>query len=370
MSEGRILVVEDDEDLAHMLEYNLAKKGYTALIALDGLTACSMIEKEKPDLILLDLMLPGLNGWEICKIIRSHKYEQISEIPIIMLTALGSIEDKLKGIEMGADDYIPKPFAIKEVLLKVNKLIGKEKKRKQLNIRIKKLERREERQSDFQSMLFHELRNQLIIIGGYSERIAEKRFLTPEKYRQFAAVIRECSHSLNSLTDEVLFLSRLESGEYPLPLEDVCLEEITQDVISLLARQAKEKEIFIHFEKTGNIPEMRLNTTALKLCLSSLIENAIKYSPKNTDISVSLQSQGEAAAIVQVKDSGPGIPEKDIGKIFDKFYRGEDVRNKTKGTGLGLYVAKTLIEAMGGAIGVETGDGNGSCFRVVFRKTK
>ena len=370
MSEGKILVVEDDEDLADMLEYNLAKKGYAALIALDGLTACSMIEEEKPDLILLDIMLPGLNGWEICKIIRSHEYEEISEIPIIMLTAFGSLKDKLKGIEMGADDYILKPFAIKEVLLKVNKLIGKEKKRKQLNIRIKKLERRKEQQSDFQSMLFHELRNQLFIIGGYSERIAKKRFLTPEEYQYCAAVIRESSNSLNSLTDEVLFLSRLETDEYSLPLEEVYLEKITQNIISLLAQQAKEKEMFIHFEKTGTIPKMKLNTTALKLSLSNLIENAIKYSPKSSDINVSLQSQEEVAAIIQVKDSGPGIPEKDMGKIFNKFYRGEHVKNNTKGTGIGLYVAKTLIEAMGGVIGVKTEDGNGSCFRIVFQKTK
>ena len=370
MSEEKILVVEDDEDLADMLGYNLAKKGYNPLIALNGLTACSMIEEEKPDLILLDIMLPGLNGWEICKIIRSHEYEQISGIPIIMLTALGSLEDKLKGIEMGADDYIPKPFAIKEVLLKVNKLIDKEKNRKQLNIRIKKLEKREERQSDFQNMLFHELRNQLFIIGGYSERIAEKRLLTLEKYRHCAAVIKECSNSLNSLTDEVLFLSRLEADEYPLSLEEVCLEKITQDIISLLAQQAKKKGIFIDFKKIGAIPKMRLNTTALKLSLSNLIENAIKYSPKDSEIRVSLQSQGEAAAIVQVKDSGPGIPEKDIGKIFDKFYRGENVKKNTKGTGIGLYVAKTLIEAMGGLIGVKTGDGNGSYFRIVFQKTK
>ena len=370
MSEGKVLVVENDEDLAHMLEYNLTNKGYTALTALDGLSACTMIEEQKPDLILLDIMLSDLSGWEICKIIRSHEYEQISEIPIIMLTALGSIEDKLKGIEMGADDYIPKPFEIKEVLLKANKLIGKEKERKRLNIIIEKLEKREEQQSDFQSMLFHELRNQLFIIGGYSERIAGERFLTPDKYRHCAAVIRECSNLLNSLTDEVIILSRLESGEYPLPLEIVCLEEITQDVISFLARRAKEKEMFISFEKTGNIPKMRLKPTALKLSLSNLIENGIKYSPKNSEIRVSLQSRGEVTAIIQVKDSGPGIPEKDKGKIFDKFYRGENVRNNTKGTGLGLYVSKTLIEAMGGVIGLETGDGNGSCFRVVFRKTK
>ena len=134
MSDGKILVVEDDEDLVHMLEYNLSKKGYTTISAVDGLDACHLIEEEKPDLILLDIMLPGLSGLEICKIIRSHDHDNISDIPIIMLTALSSLEAKQKGIEMGADDYIPKPFAVKEVLLKVDRLISKEKKKKQLKI--------------------------------------------------------------------------------------------------------------------------------------------------------------------------------------------------------------------------------------------
>ena len=377
MSEGRILIVEDDEDLSHMLEYNLTKKGYSAITALDGLAACQLIEETKPDLILLDIMLPGLNGWEICEIIRSHEHEQISEIPIIMLTALSSLEDKLKGIEIGADDYIPKPFAIKEVLLKADRLISKEKRKKQLNSEVRKLETREKQQTDFQTMLFHELKNQLFIIGGYSSIIAayssqikERRFLPPEKYRRCAGIIKDTAKSLVSLAEEILFLSRLETGEYPLPLEEVCLEEIAQDVISVLGQQAKEKEMRINFEMIEKIPKMRLNMTALKLSLSNLIENAVKYSPKRSDIKVSLQPQGEVAVMVQVKDSGPGIPEKDMGKIFDKFYKGENVKNKTKGTGIGLYVAKTLIEAMGGVIGVETEDENGSCFRVVFKKAK
>ncbi|MBW2033742.1 MAG: response regulator [Deltaproteobacteria bacterium] len=365
MSDGKILVVEDDEDLVHMLEYNLTRKGYATMTALDGLDACYLIEEEKPDLILLDVMLPGLSGFEICEIIRNHYHEEISDIPIIMLTALGSMENKLKGIETGADDYIPKPFTLKEVLLKVDRLVCKEKKKKQMNMKVENLEAREKQQTDFQSMLFHELRNQLLIIGGYSS-IAQRHELTPEKHRHYAGVIKESSSFLNSLAEEIILLSRVETGEYPLPREEVCLEEITQQTISVLLQQATKKEIQIHFQRTGKIPRMRLNPTAVKLCLSNLIENAVKYSPEKSGIRVSLMLQGEKEVIVEVKDSGPGIPEKDIGKIFNKFYRGENVKNKTKGTGIGLYIAKTLIEAMGGIISVESKDGNGTYFRVVL----
>ena len=367
MSNGRVLVVEDDKDLVHMLDYNLSKRGYHTITALNGLAACQLIEEEKPDLILLDIMLPGLNGWEICGIIRSHEHEQISEIPIIMLTALGSVEDKLKGIEMGADDYISKPFSVKEVLLKVDRLIGREIKKKHLDTEVKKLEAMEAQRTDFQNMLFHELKNQLVIIGGYSKRIAEKHFLTPEKHRHCAEVIRESSHSLNSLTEEVLLLSRVEACEYPLPVEEISIEEAVRHIISVLSKQAGEKGISIHFEQTGNIPEMRLNPTAVKLVLSNLIENAVKYSPERSAITVRIGLKRGMGVTVEVEDRGHGIPEKEREKIFDRFYRGENVKNQTKGTGMGLYIAKTLIESMGGAIRLESKDRHGSCFSVVFK---
>jgi len=366
MANGRILIVEDDEDLVHMLEYNLSRKGYLTMSALNGPSACRLIEEERPDLILLDIMLPGMDGWQICRIVRNHEREDISEIPIIMLTALGSDKEKLKGIEMGADDYIPKPFSVKEVLLKVDRLIAREMKKRRLGAAVEKLKMRESQQSDFQNMLFHELRNQLVIIGGYSERIAESHLLTPEKYRHCAGVIRECSHSLNSLTEEMLLLARLETGDHPLPSEDVSLEETVVQIVAVLSRQAREKGISIQVEKKETIPTVRLNRTAIKLAISNIIENAVKYSPKGSVVAIAMELKQGVGVSIEVEDKGPGIPEKDRNKIFDRFYRGENVRTQTKGTGLGLYISKTLIESMGGAICLETNHANGTCFTIRF----
>jgi two-component system, sensor histidine kinase and response regulator len=366
MSNGRILIVEDDEDLVCMLEYNLRSRGYATVSALDGLSACRLIEEERPDLILLDIMLPGMDGWQICRIVRNHEREDISEIPIIMLTALGSAKEKLKGIEMGADDYIPKPFSVKEVLLKVDRLIAREMKKRHLGAVVQKLKARESQQTDFQDMLFHELRNQLVIIGGYSERMAEKPLMAPEKYRQCVEVIRECSHSLNSITEEMLLLARLEAGHYPLPAQEISLEETVREVIANLSRQADEKGVKIHVERRGSIPALRLNPIAVKVALSNLVENAVKYSPEGSDVAVRVRGNGGGEAAVEVADRGPGIPASDREKIFDKFYRGENVKSETKGTGLGLYISKTLIESMGGALLLESNQGSGACFTVAF----
>jgi signal transduction histidine kinase len=366
MSKGTVLIVEDNKDLVQLLEYNLAQKQYIPVAALDGLTACRMIEEEKPDLILLDLMLPDLNGWEICRMVRSHKHEEISETPIIMLTALDSPGDKLKGLELGADDYIPKPFAIKEVLLKVSRQIRKNRNSQQLNTKIRKLEWRQNKHKEFQDILFHELRNQLLVIRGFSSRILKKHGLAPGKYRSYAGVIEKSSGFLYSMAEDIILLSKLEIGEYPLPLEEICMEETVRQIISIFIRPAKEEKISIRFEKAGEFSKIRLNLAGLKICLSNLIENAIKYSPPKTCVTVNLLCRKEKTVVLKIKDSGPGIPEDEMESIFKKFYRGRNVKDNIKGTGLGLYIAKTLVERMGGTIRVLNGDRVGCCFEITY----
>jgi len=366
MANGTILIVEDDEDLVCMLEYNLSRKGYVTMSALNGPSACRLIEEERPDLILLDIMLPGMDGWQICRIVRNHEQEDISEIPIIMLTALGSAKEKLKGIEMGADDYIPKPFSVKEVLLKVDRLIAREMKKRRLGVAVEKLKARESRQSDFQNMLFHELRNQLVIIGGYSERIAGNHLMTPEKYRHCAGVIKECSHSLNSITEEMLSLARLDTGDYHLPEQHISLEETVRQVISILSRQADEKGILIHFDGAGSLPTLRLNPTAVKIAVSNLLENAIKYSPEGSGVAIRVGLKGGMGPFIEIEDRGPGISAGEREKVFEKYYRGENVKTETKGTGLGLYISKKLIQSMGGDLLLESNQGSGACFTVAF----
>jgi response regulator RpfG family c-di-GMP phosphodiesterase len=120
---GRVLIVEDEPELAEVLEYNLIRYGFEVLVARDGMEACRIIGQEVLDLILLDLLLPLLNGWEICSMLRSHQNSIIASTPVIMLSALGSADDRLKGYDLGADLYLPKPYVMKEVLFKSRKLI-------------------------------------------------------------------------------------------------------------------------------------------------------------------------------------------------------------------------------------------------------
>ena len=164
----------------------------------------------------------------------------------------------------------------------------------------------------------------------------------------------------------MLLLYRLEEGSYHLPVEEVSLETTVTQIVSALSTQADEKEIRVNLERTGKLPVLRLNPFAVKLALSNLLENAIKYSPKQSDITVRTALKGETGVTIEVIDRGPGIPENERSRIFGRYYRGENVKNRTKGTGLGLYISKTLIESMGGVIRLETNNRNGTCFRVDF----
>ena len=118
MANERILIVDDDSNICELLRLYFEKDGFQADIVTDGLEALRAFESLKPDLVLLDIMLPGMDGWQICREIR-----KTSQTPIIMLTAKGETFDKVLGLELGADDYITKPFETKEVIARVKAVL-------------------------------------------------------------------------------------------------------------------------------------------------------------------------------------------------------------------------------------------------------
>jgi len=124
-TQPRILIVEDETELAALLEHNLRRNGMTPITAHDGLTACRLVGSEAPEVILLDILLPDLDGWEICRMVRAHPQPAIARTPIIMMTALGRTADRLRGIELDADAYFPKPYSLREIMLKTAHLVGR-----------------------------------------------------------------------------------------------------------------------------------------------------------------------------------------------------------------------------------------------------
>lgn len=121
MAREKVLVVEDEEDILQLVDYNLSQGGFRVLRAKDGETALDLIKQEYPDLIILDLMLPGIDGTEVCKILKQG--DATRRIPIIILSAKGEEMDRVIGLELGAADYVTKPFSPRELILRVRAVL-------------------------------------------------------------------------------------------------------------------------------------------------------------------------------------------------------------------------------------------------------
>ena len=155
----QILIVEDENDCAELLSYHLQKDNYQTVIAHNGKEAIEAVQRQTPDAVLLDVMMPELNGWEVCRILRESAKGK--SLPIIMLSALSDEEARLKGLNLGADDYLPKPYSMKELLVKISKHLDRQQTIKQLNAR-------EQEQDTTLRTMVHELKNSLNVIGGFS----------------------------------------------------------------------------------------------------------------------------------------------------------------------------------------------------------
>ncbi|HEY7745992.1 MAG TPA: ATP-binding protein [Desulfuromonadales bacterium] len=363
MAAGKILIVEDEVELAEVLEYNLRRSGFAVLTAHDGLSACRLVGAERPDLILLDLLLPDLDGWEICRLIRGHHDAELASTPIVMMTALGSLDDRLRGLELGADAYLAKPYSVKEVALCARNLLVRRRERRALADGVAALKAGAALESDFQDMLFHELRNQLLIIGGYSGLLAKgDPSLPPGECLQ---AIRRSAIHLDSLAEGILLCRRIEAGVFRLPLEKLNLDGVAAETIELFRPLAAAKRITVRLSAATSSP-LALNRTATRLVISSLLENAIKYSEEGKTVELRLHETADGVATLAVEDRGPGIPAAEIDRIFERFYRGEGSDGRTRGSGLGLYICRTLTRAMGGSVEVKSVPGEGSCFSVRF----
>lgn len=346
-----ILIVEDKKDTVELLRYNLQKEGYRTMNAMNGEEAIIALDSDKPDLMLLDIMLPGLNGWETCNVLRSKGVA----IPIVMLTALSTKDDQIKGLTLGADDYLPKPFSVKELMLRVKRLLEKE---KTINI----LKTKEQEGEDSLRTLIHELGNSLNIIGGYSGLVMQKG--NNEIYMNY---IKSTAMHMESLLNDASLLTRLEKGDKLPAMQAVDIGNILAWAVNVVIKDAEGKEICIHLLSDSSCI-VHGNTTAIKQVLLNLLSNAVKYNRRQGKIWVFTNETDEWIE-VSVKDTGYGVPEEELPRIFEKFYRAKGSEEKAKGTGLGLYLVRLMMDAMEGKVTVKSRETVGSTFTVSFKRS-
>lgn len=369
-----LLIVDDIPANVSVLYKFLSQEGFKVLVAQDGKSAIQRAEYGNPDLILLDIMMPGMDGFEACRILKSQ--ETTREIPIIFMTALADTVDKVKGFSLGASDYITKPFQHEEVLARVSNHLNFRKLQKQLQARTWELERRDKEstqarqvaemanraKSVFLANMSHELRTPLNAIIGYSDLLQdEAQDMGYSDIVPDLAKIQTSAKQLLSIVSDVLDIAKIEAEKIGLKISQFGIKQLLEDV------QTVFQPILI-CDNTLRVDcpieiEFSQDYNKLQQILLNLLSNANKFSKKGEILLLVHQKEGNAT--FSVTDTGIGIPHEQLENIFKPFTQADNsFTREYGGTGLGLTICENYCKMMGGKISVTSEIGKGSVFTV------
>lgn len=229
--------------------------------------------------------------------------------------------------------------------------------------RLKKLERM---RSEFVANVSHELKTPLTSIMGFIETLKEGAMDDAQNRMHFLGIIEEHSRKLHDLIEDLLLLSKEESSGELIKKEKVELERVVERIFKLYGKAVKSKKINTRFEFSQTPFFVSADPPSLEQVLSNLVDNAIKYNKEGGEISVRASYEGRAAKI-EISDTGIGIPEADIPRIFERFYRVDKSRSRESGgTGLGLSIAKHIVEKHGGFIQAKSAPPRGTTFTITL----
>jgi len=327
-------------------------------VATSGRQALSQAKDVRPDLILLDIMMPEMDGYEVCK--RLRKDPETREIPVIFLTAKTDTESKVRGLEIGGQDYVTKPFNSAELLARVRTHLKLKKSRDIILGMNKKLEETDQMKNEFISILAHDLGTPIAVMKGNIELMKKGVFgeVNEKQSKKLESMLRSAIR-LDKLRKDTLVLSRMDVGSMTLELEAVKLKDLIEGAVEDMRRLADDKDQEISMDMP-ELEEVRCDPGRIRQVMDNYLSNAVRYTGEGGRISIGARRIGSETT-VWVKDNGRGLPSEELEKVFERFYRtGERVEGST---GLGLAIVKGIIEAHGGRAWCESeGEGKGSTF--------
>lgn len=347
-----ILLVDDVPENIQVLHQILDGQNYSFMLATNAKETFEALEKQLPDLILLDVVLPDTNGFEICKILKEN--QKTKHIPVIFLTFKTELEDKLRGFELGAVDYITKPFEEAEVIARVKTHIKLKKSEQEL------IELNATKDKLF-SIIAHDLKNPLGVIIGFSSLLEnEIDSLNKNEIVNSVQLVSKLSRNINNLLDDLLAWAEIQSKRYKSLIKEINISELINSIIDFYEPIAEKKKIKISYECDDiciNSDENIIRTT-----LRNLVSNSIKFTNSNGEVFIKV-SLDNSKIQFQVKDNGVGISDKNLSKIFNpNCHYTTSGTNKEEGTGMGLTLCKDFLSIINGEIWAESKVGEGSDF--------
>jgi signal transduction histidine kinase len=360
---NQVLVVDDSLTTRKLIGRYLSKSEYRVAFAKNGSDALKKVKSNSFDLILLDIILPDIDGFEVC---RKLKAGESKDVPVIFFTVRNDIESIKKGFEVGGVDYISKPFNKEELLLRVKTHIDLKHSREKLIVAKELAEKSEKQKIDFLSNMSHEIRTPMNTIVGFSELLTDTT-LTEAERKDYTKIIIQSGYHLLNIINEILENSKQENGDLSIFNQKFSLKEFMVGIHKEFKLRNTNPDVEIRL----NIPdlesyEFECDKMRLQQVFDNLMSNAIKFTHKgHIEMGFSMP-QGEKSKTLEfyVKDTGVGISKEKQNIIFERYGQVEDIYTKTlEGTGLGLPIAKEIIKAMGGALTLTSDYGKGSIFK-------
>lgn len=361
----KILVVDDDRLNRRILSAILQPEGFEVIEADSGEQALERYALTPPDLVLLDVVLPGMNGFDACRQLRSRYGD--SAAPVIFITAKSESDDVVEGLAAGGIDYLPKPIRAKEALARIRTHLQIRGLLADQRLLVDQLSKANSAKNKFLGMAAHDLRNPLASIRGLAEFMRDGVVgpLTPDQL-DLVKTIHSASQEMLLLVNELLDVATIEAGELKLAPETIDLVEIVAKAVYLANIEATKKQTKIVMLPGERPPLWRLDPNKIRQVVDNLLTNAVKFSPPGSTINVEVAALTGSVAIA-VRDQGPGIPESERHKLFKDFGRTSVLpTGGEKSTGLGLAICRKIVEAHRGTIAAENLPDRGCVFRVTL----
>jgi signal transduction histidine kinase len=347
---GDILIVDDFPDTLVLYEAVLTDDGHRVRTALSGVEALRQVDEREPELVLLDVSMPGLDGVEVLRRLRLRRGGGPS---VIMLTAARREPHAIEaGLKEGADAYLTKPIDSRELMARVRAALE--------TFRLKRMLDAQRR--DHIAMLVHDLRHPLSSLGLIAE-VLESEDMTPAERHAAVTQIRGMCTEMARLVDGVLVASRLEAGVFSVEPRAITVGKVIEPMLRVFSPVATRRRVALVFDGSLEMG-VRADPQKLRQALDNLVANALKFTPRGGRVVVRVAREGESV-VFEISDTGPGIPAAERDGIFDRYKQGARGR-AAGGAGLGLAIARGIAEAHHGTIAVSTGDSGGAAFRLVL----
>ncbi|TAE25791.1 MAG: hybrid sensor histidine kinase/response regulator [Candidatus Kapaibacterium sp.] len=372
---ARILIVDDVPENLQVLRTRLRLRKFDVVEATGGQEALEQAMTHLPDLILLDVQMPEMDGFEVCRHLKAH--EQTRAIPIIFITGRGDTDDLVNGFKAGAVDYVIKPFNSAELLTRVQTHLDLKFARDALKLKNAELEKLNKEKSEFLGIAAHDLKNPLASVRWLTDMLKtglRSGSMTAEKSGETLDKISLSVERMFRLVKTLLDANAVEEASTDAPLEKVNLVFAVADVLAQYDEIAERKQIVVEFQNAAQNAMVLIHGEILQQIIDNLVSNALKYSPLGKSVVVHIWNEASkenpetpATVSFSIRDDGEGIGEEEQHKLFQKFttLSAKPTANEDS-SGLGLFIVKKLTEAAGGTISCESTKHHGATFTVRF----